>query len=286
MIMSLRSFAVCLGISLVAHPLTAAPQRCGTRNVTDNEAATIEQQLQSKGRKPVASVPIPTYVHVISKGAGFENGDVPDHMIRAQISVLNDAFAGYTGGARTGFSFNLVGVTRTVNERWHNMLILSREEREAKAALRQGGAQTLNIYLTSGGGYLGWATFPSSYSSQPSQDGIVVDFRSLPHGPYAEYSEGDTATHEVGHWLSLYHTFQGGCTPNNDYVTDTAAERGPAFGCPTGRDTCTKSSYPGIDPVENFMDYTDDACMFMFTHGQVERMNATLATARAKLAGL
>jgi hypothetical protein len=262
-----------VGFSLVATSLSAADrQRCGTRMVTEDEAGTIEQELRAKGRKPTSSIAIPTYVHVISKGAGFENGDVPDHMIRAQMSVLNNAFAGHTGGARTGFSFALVGVTRTVNARWHDMLIQSREEREAKAALRQGDAGTLNIYLTSGGGYLGWATFPSSYRSQPNQDGIVVDFRSLPHGPYSVYSEGDTATHEVGHWLSLYHTFQGGCTPNNDYVSDTAAERGPAFGCPTGRDTCTTASYPGRDPVENFMDYTDDACMFLFTSGQAARM--------------
>ena len=272
--MSSRIIGLCLVFGFVASPILAAPQRCGTRTPTDDETTAIEQQLTAKGRKPAATVAIPTYVHVISKGAGFENGDVPDNMIRAQMSVLNNAFGGYTGGAATGFSFNVAGVTRTVNERWHNMTILSREEREAKAALRQGGPETLNIYLTAGGGYLGWATFPSSYSSQPSQDGIVVDFRSLPHGPYAEYSEGDTATHEVGHWLGLYHTFQGGCTPNNDYVSDTPAERGPAFGCPTGRDTCTTSRYPGIDPVENFMDYTDDACMFLFSSGQVSRMKS------------
>ena len=280
MIISSRLVVLSLGFSLISTSLFAAGQRCGTRTVTESEAAAIEQQIQSKGRKPVASIAIPTYVHVISKGAGFENGDVPDHMINAQMSVLNNAYAGYTGGAPTGFSFSLVKITRTVNERWHNMGIQSREEREAKAALRQGGAGTLNIYLTAGGGYLGWATFPSSYSSQPNQDGIVCDFRSLPHGSYAEYSEGDTATHEVGHWLSLYHTFQGGCTPNNDYVSDTAAERGPAFGCPVGRDTCTKSTYPGIDPVDNFMDYTDDACMFVFTGGQVTRMKSAWATFR------
>jgi hypothetical protein len=278
--MSRRIIALCLLFGLVASPLFAAPQRCGTRVPTDAETAATEQQLQQKGRKPAATIAIPTIVHVISKGAGFENGDVPDHMIRAQMSVLNNAFAGYTGGPATGFSFNLVGVTRTVNERWHNMLIQSREEREAKAALRQGGANTLNIYLTAGGGYLGWATFPSSYQSQPGQDGIVVDFRSLPHGPYAEYSEGDTATHEVGHWLGLYHTFQGACTPNNDYVSDTPAEARPAFGCPTGRDTCTKPSFPGADPVENFMDYTDDACMFTFSAGQVARMKSAWTTYR------
>ena len=272
--MSPRIIGLCLVFGFVASPLFAGPQRCGTRVPTDEETATIEQQLTAKGRKPTATVSIPTYVHVISKGAGFENGDVPDNMIRAQMSVLNNAFAGYTGGPATGFSFNLIGVTRTVNERWYNMLIQSREEREAKAALRRGGPETLNIYLTAGGGYLGWATFPSSYSSQPNQDGVVLDFRSLPHGPYAEYSEGDTATHEVGHWLSLYHTFQGGCTPKNDYVADTPAERGPAFGCQTGRDTCTKASYPGVDPVENFMDYSDDACLYLFSSGQVSRMKS------------
>jgi hypothetical protein len=171
MIISRRFFTVCLALSFATSPLLAAPQRCGTRTVTDDEAVTIEQELRAKGRKPTSSIVIPTYVHVISKGAGFENGDVPDHMIRAQMSVLNNAFSGYTGGARTGFSFALVGVTRTVNARWHDMQIQSREERDAKAALRQGSAGTLNVYLTSGGGYLGWATFPSSYRSQPNQDG-------------------------------------------------------------------------------------------------------------------
>jgi hypothetical protein len=276
-----RIIALSLSFGLISTSLFAAGRdRCGTRNVSDDEATLIEQRLQQNTRKPGSTIAIPTYVHVISKGAGIENGDVPDHLIRAQLSVLNNAFAGYTGGPSTGFSFNLVSVTRTVNERWHNMLIQSREERDAKAALRRGGPGTLNIYLTAGGGYLGWATFPSSYAPQPNQDGIVVDFRSLPHGPYQDYSEGDTATHEVGHWLGLFHTFQGGCTPNNDYVSDTPAEQGPAFGCPLGRDSCTRPTYPGADPVENFMDYTDDACMFKFSPGQVTRMRNAWATYR------
>ena len=192
-------------------------------------------------------------------------GNVSSGRIAQQISVLNSGF-----GA-TGWSYNLASVDVTANDAWFAMGHGSAAEAQAKAALRQGSADDLNIYTANlGGGLLGWATFPSSYAGNPSRDGVVLLHSSLPGGSAAPYNLGDTATHEVGHWLGLYHTFQGGCAKRGgDLVDDTPPEKSPAYDC-VARDSCRGG---GLDPIHNYMDYTDDACIDHFTAGQDARMD-------------
>jgi hypothetical protein len=278
--MKLR-LGIALSLSLAVVPLLEAqqPGRCGTKQLSDQEIADVERSV-ARGKKGKTSAVIPVWVHVINKGAGFENGDVPDTMIRNQIRVLNESFNGRTGGANSGFAFDLVGVTRTTNAEWFALGFASTDvELAAKTALRRGGPGTLNFYLVDASPWLGWAYFPSILNSSfANLDGVVVDWRSLPGGPFAIYSEGDTGTHEVGHWLALYHTFDGHCGKNGDYVADTPAEQSPAFNCPIGRDTCVGA--PGVDPITNFMDYTQDSCMYEFSPGQVDRMQAAWAAFR------
>jgi hypothetical protein len=259
-----------------------AARACGTRTLTDSEAAKVEEhvaqhQASARAGDPASATVtggvINVYMHVVNRGTGISNGDITAQMITDQMNVLNAAYSPW------GWSFNLVATDRTTNTDWYNNCY-GTAETAMKTALRKGTAADLNFYTCNpSGGILGWATFPSSYASSPKMDGIVCLFSSLPGGSAAPYNLGDTATHEIGHWMGLYHTFQGGCQKNNDYVSDTPQERSSAFGCPAGRDTCARD--PGADPIYNFMDYTDDSCMDRFTAGQDARMDTMFSTYRA-----
>ena len=172
-----------------------------------------------------------------------------------------------------------------------------------KEELRQGNAQTLNVYTVgfnndASRGLLGYATFPADYQNNPKDDGVVLHYATLPGGSQAPYDLGRTLTHEVGHWVGLYHPFMGGCDGPNDYVKDTPSEAEPAEGCPASRNTCpdrsgtdrtytsassllTSISHPvSFQAVHNFMDYANDPCMTEFTPGQIDRLQSQIRSFR------
>ncbi len=279
---SVDSTEVGEGVDVGSDTAAAAPvvRTCGTREFTDDEVAKLEAEFEAiapwkDNFNAVGDTTINVYWHVINSGTSASQGNISDNMIANQMSVLNAAYAG------TRFKFQLVGTDRTTNSTWYNGCY-GTSETTMKSATRQGSADDLNVWSCNpSNGILGYATFPSSYTSAPSKDGVVLLHSSLPGGSATPYNEGDTGTHEVGHWLGLYHTFQGGCSKTGDSVSDTPTEKSAAYGCPTGRNSCTQSTYPGNDPIANFMDYTDDYCMFEFSPGQGSRMSAQWNSYRA-----
>ncbi|MFI0357813.1 zinc metalloprotease [Actinomadura sp. 9N407] len=230
-------------------------------------AAAMEQDFRSRlGGQAIARtagkkkpIIVRTHFHIVHDGT---NGNVPTKQLLKQFAVMTKGFA------KHGVLFKPVSVNRVKNAAWFSDP--AGNELAMKTALRKGGAADLNLYTADlGDELLGWATYPSDYQAYPKYDGVLVHYESLPGGAIANYNEGDTATHEIGHWMGLFHTFDGGCGTEGDYVADTPEEREPAQGCPEGADTCPA---PGVDPIHNFMDYSYDPCMYEFTKGQAQRM--------------
>ena len=258
-------------------------RRCGTRDATPEEFAAGELKrsgkLRSKGLKAgkvTSGGTVDVYFHVITSADGKE-GDMSDTTLIEQIAILNGA---YTEG---NWKFNFKSKDVTADDECFTMSPGTKAETRCKTALRKGDAGDLNLYTANiGDGLLGWATFPKDYESEPDMDGVVILYTSFPGGSAKHYDEGDTATHEVGHWMGLYHTFQGGCRElfGGDGVEDTPCEKEANYGCP-GDDTDTCPSDPGNDPVHNFMDYVYDACMYEFTDGQFSRIAEEFAAYRA-----
>jgi predicted Zn-dependent protease len=274
-----------------AAPATLRPV-CGTRTRTDTEiAADAARVSEFKRRGPMSKagtvLTITTYVHVLHDGP---EGRVSEKTIKDQIAVLNQEFAAH--GFRFEMAPNAAGNPNpdyTDNAAWFNDADVA-AELAFKTALKEGSGDDLNIYVTSGGGFLGYAYYPTVVGSTfEVLDGVVVAYGTLPGAnqpgisdiPGFIYNLGDTGTHEVGHYLGLAHTFEGRCSAQNDGVADTPAEKSPDFFCTVGRNSCKDgNALLELDPIHNFMDYSDDLCLFEFTEGQRERMNIQWALYR------
>ncbi|GLB42589.1 putative pregnancy-associated plasma protein-A [Lyophyllum shimeji] len=257
------AFTLLLGATAaLASPHNVTRRVCGTVT-SDADVLRMEQDFQAK--KVAVSdvktpVTIPVLFHVVSKDSTAIGGNIPDSQIAEQIVVMNKAYG------NASITWVLAGTTRTVNAVWFNTAGPDTSAQTAmKKALRQGGANVLQ------------RLYCRLQFRNPKDDGVVILFSSVPGGTAVPYNFGQTLTHEAGHWVGLFHTFQGGCSGAGDQVDDTPSEASPAFGCPNGRDTCSSA---GVDPIHNYMDYTDDVCMTEFTAGQVARLKTQIATYR------
>jgi hypothetical protein len=254
--------------------------------ISDAQAAAMNADLRAKIARnnslgefsAQAGGTINVVFHVVTTTAG--KGAITDATLTKQLQVLNDGFAGAesSAAAQTGFKFVLQQTKRYTNNTWFNGgADNAGTERKMKTQTRVGTASTLNIWFTDIDGF-GFATFPAWYKSDPKMDGVVVDYATVPGGAEVNFNLGKTVTHEVGHWMGLWHTFQGECTATNDEVADTPAQAGPTSGCPEGRDSC---SLGGVDPIHNYMDYSFDDCYNQFTPGQNTRMQSAWTAYRA-----
>ena len=265
------------------------PNSVSAGAATASEKKTTQQmhtrRITASAVSKAPNVTIDVRWHVITKKNG--TGTVSRDQIRRQLGVLNDAFAGRgaaAGSAKTIFRFETKSIDYTANNDWYNWSdpdVDPSDNDEAKAALHRGGFDDLNVYIAGlGDGLLGYATYPSDTTL--TDDGVVLLNESLPGGSAVPYNEGDTASHEVGHWLGLFHTFENGCNYPGDYVSDTPYQDDGdnIFSCDETLNTCRQ---PGGDPVHNFMSYGDDPCLDRFTRDQSQRMALTWFTWRSDI---
>jgi hypothetical protein len=264
------------------HDLNTVPEHGGARRADSVEKIlsaaydrqTLPRTMLTKGsdgkvhaRLTAGAVRIPVNVHVVHDG---ETGKVRAVDVLRQIAEMNRNYA--RTPARM-FTFWLKSVDYTDNKAWHYAMAMKADEKAMKSALHKGGANELNLYLNEPGyekpgDLIGIATWPWDYQAASALDGVMLRYSTIPGGADKPFNEGKQASHETGHWLGLYHTFQDGCKPPGDQVDDTPAVAAPTNGCPTDLKACDGRSDA---PVHNFMDYSDDRCLSEFTAGQARR---------------
>ncbi|MFH1005111.1 MAG: M43 family zinc metalloprotease [Bacteroidota bacterium] len=294
---------------------SSGAKRCGTTEYIEllkqqdpgleARMAKIEADIQAwlKNSPPVtnAVITIPVVVHVVYNGA---NQNIPDTYINQQLDRLNKDYRKQnTDWNKTPAVFqplvadceiqfclatkNPQGANTTGIIRKSTTVSAFNPNNDAVKFDNMGGSTTwnntkyLNIWICNlSGGILGYTAPPGALP--PERDGVALHYTSLPGPPIdPEYDLGRSATHEIGHWLNLDHPWaNGNCASDN--VADTPPQQGPNFGC-TSFPHVSCSNGPNGDLFMNYMDYQDDACMFMFTAGQKARMIAALNGPRSGL---
>ena len=271
-------------------------------------APLIQNQASMRTSQTNAIITIPIVVHVIYNGQAVGTApNISDVQVESQITVLNQDFR-KTGpgsntnpvGADTEIQFVLAkqdpngnptnGIDRVslCKDSWTNSDI----ETILKPNTIWDPTQYLNLWTVEldDNKLLGYAQFPegsgliglSGAGGTAATDGVVIRYNAFGSGigpSYilkSPYNRGRTTTHEIGHWLGLIHIWGEGssCTSNTDHCADTPTAKDPNYGCPTGMDSCTSRSE--VDMIENYMDYTDDSCMNIFTQNQKTRMNTVM----------
>jgi len=239
---------------------------------------------------------VPVVVHIIEHTNG--DGQISDALVNSQIDVLNEDFLALTGtpgapGFDVGIQFVLAstdpggspttGITRSVNNTWFG------DGGSYWNSLAWDTSRYMNVYTNNAGGNLGYVPdLPQGGIAGGNDDRVVILWsafgRNSSGGP--PYDQGRTLTHEVGHYLGLEHTFNGGCASGSqpgcytsgDLICDTNSEQTDTGGCPGGKSSCGTP-----DPIDNYMDYSDDTCMEMFTDEQSHRMRCSLLNYRPDL---
>jgi hypothetical protein len=254
--------------------------RCNMRSPTDRERQRTRTEISSMraSGRGIENVTINVqFIHITSGNTGR----ISESQREKQIEVLNQAYS----NSGIQFYYNPETVITVDKPAWFNMGKDSFAERQAKTQLHVPPQYSLNFYTAGLQPLdLGWATFPLELEGDPDMDGVVILYSSLPEGDAVPYNLGQTATHEIGHWLGLYHTFEGGCNGMGDEVDDTEAHARSNFGCGSTIKYADKfCSGETQCPLKNYMNYVDDACMTEFTNGQISRMKDMLTTYRSGL---
>ncbi|GAX20317.1 hypothetical protein FisN_9Hh025 [Fistulifera solaris] len=217
-------------------------------------------------------VNITTYIHAIQKDN--DTGFLSDEILQENIDITNQLLLS------TGFQLNVVATNRVVDKIWYDSEWNTFEQKNMEKKHRKGNLKTLNVYYKAarmfGGRYCGYANLAENAKAMGKGDGIVVDTDCA--------TDKTTLAHEVGHWLNLLHTFDGGCSPG-DLVDDTNAQSwyyGRIIGaCPNPLpDSCPDR--PGADPLDNIMDYAPLGCDDVFTEGQARRMREAWRNIRSR----